>query len=374
MSDEIKNQTEKKDKETIQNNSEILFLYDAKMCNPNGDPDDENKPRMDYDRGINLVSDVRLKRYIRDYLMDYKDQTIFVSKVNRETVDATGRLKKLIELYKQEIESNEVMKKDLFDRNGPNEKNLAKHLEWLLSKLIDVRFFGATMPLKSEVGKGASITFTGPIQFNWGYSLNKVTGPMESNTITSTFAGAGDEHSTMGKDYRVNYSLIAFHGIISAKRAKITELKTADINLFDEAIVQAIPLEATTRSKTGQSPVLYIRVNYNTSEYFLGDMRKYVKIIDKNNNEITFDDTSKLRSTADYKLDLSELCAKLGNINDKILQIHFWKDENLKINGWVIQKGNEKKNSNEMKLKIKSKGGSEIEILVIELPKPKEIS
>ncbi len=365
MSDEIKNQNEKKVKETIQNNSEILFLYDAKMCNPNGDPDDENKPRMDYDRGINLVSDVRLKRYIRDYLSDYRKETIFVSKVNRETVDATGRLKKLIELYKQEIESNDEMKKDLFDKKGANEKNLAKHLQWLLSKLIDVRFFGATMPLKSEVGKGASITFTGPIQFNWGYSLNKVSGPMESNTITSTFAGAGDEHSTMGKDYRVNYSLIAFHGIISAKRAEHTNLKDADINLFDEAIVQAIPLEATTRSKTGQNPILYIRVNYNTSEYFFGDMRKYVKIIDKNNNEIAFDDTAKLRSTADYKLDLSDLSAKLGKINDKIQEIHFWRDENLRINGWEIQEGNENK------LKTKSKDDTDVMIPVIKLPKPK---
>lgn len=366
MSDEIKKQNEKKVKETIQNNSEILFLYDAKMCNPNGDPDDENKPRMDYDRGINLVSDVRLKRYIRDYLMDYRNETIFVSKVNRETVDATGRLKKLIELYKQEIESNDAMKTDLFDKKGgANEKNLSKHLQWLLSKMIDVRFFGATMPLKSEVGKGASITFTGPIQFNWGYSLNKVAGPMESNTITSVFAGAGDEHSTMGKDYRVNYSLIAFHGIISAKRAEHTNLKDADINLFDEAIIQAIPLEATTRSKTGQSPVLFIRVNYNTSEYFFGDMRKYVKIIDNKDIQIAFDDTAKLRSTADYKLDLSDLSAKLSKINDKIKEIHFWHDENLRINGWEIQEGIEKK------LKIKSKDGTDIMIPLIKLPKPK---
>jgi CRISPR-associated protein Csh2 len=51
------------------NNSDILFIYDAKLCNPNGDPDDENKPRMDYDTQTNLVSDVRLKRYLRDYLM-----------------------------------------------------------------------------------------------------------------------------------------------------------------------------------------------------------------------------------------------------------------------------------------------------------------
>jgi CRISPR-associated protein Csh2 len=44
------------------NNSEILYLYDAQLTNPNGDPDEENRPRMDYERGINLVSDLRLKR------------------------------------------------------------------------------------------------------------------------------------------------------------------------------------------------------------------------------------------------------------------------------------------------------------------------
>ena len=63
----------------LENNSEILFLYDAKMCNPNGDMDDENKPRMDYDTSSNLVSDVRLKRYIRDYFEKDLKKDIFVT-------------------------------------------------------------------------------------------------------------------------------------------------------------------------------------------------------------------------------------------------------------------------------------------------------
>jgi len=339
---------------TIEKNSEILFIYDARMCNPNGDPDDENKPRMDYNSSRNLVSDVRLKRYIRDYLMDYKNKTIFVSKVGGGTVDATNRLKKLIEENKEEIEANDELK-DLLDKGKPNEKNLSKHLPWLLSKLTDVRFFGATMPLKSEVGKGASITFTGPIQFNWGYSLNKVIGPMDSNTITSTFAGAGEEYSTIGKDYRVDYSLIAFHGIISAKRAEHTNLTEEDINLFDDAMIHAIPLEATTRSKTGQYPLLYIRIEYTTSGFFLGDLRRYVKITDNENKELTFDETAKLRSPEDYKLDLTKLCEKLGECKDKISTVHFWKHGDLNINGWSNENG-----------KLKTNG---VEIPIVTLPK-----
>ncbi len=336
MDDEI--QTENKGIKTIEHNSEILFIYDARMCNPNGDPDDENKPRMDYNRSINLVSDVRLKRYIRDYLMDYKDKEIFVSKVKGMTVDATNRLKKLIEKSKEEIEADDKLK-DLFDKE-PKEKNLSKHLPWLLSKLIDVRFFGATMPLKSEAGKGASITFTGPIQFNWGHSMNKVTGPMESSGITSTFAGKGDEYSTMGKDYRVDYSLIAFHGIISAKRAEHTNLTEKDLDLFDDAMIHAIPLEATTRSKTGQYPLLYIRIEYNRPDFFLCDLRRYVKITDKEGKELPFDETAKLRSPEEYKLDLSKLCDKLGGCKDNISKIHFWKHDDLRVNGWNEEKGN----------------------------------
>ena len=322
-------------KKTILRNSEILYIYDARMCNPNGDPDDENKPRMDYTQNINLVSDVRLKRYIRDYLMDYKGGTIFVSKVGGKTVDATNRLKKLIENNKEEIAGNEILK-DLFDKNQPNEKNLPKHMPWLLSKLIDVRFFGATMPIKSEIGRGASITFTGPIQFNWGYSLNKVSGPINSSTITSTFAGAGDEYSTMGKDYRLDYSLIAFHGIISAKRAEQTYLTDADIDLFDDAMINAIPLEATTRSKTGQFPLLYIRIEYNTAEFFSGDLRRYVKIADRDGKEMPIEETGKLRSPKDYSLDLSKLSEKIKKSANKIYKVHIWKHEDLKILGWDI--------------------------------------
>jgi CRISPR-associated protein Csh2 len=327
---------------SIERNSEILYIYDARMCNPNGDPDDENKPRMDYNQSINLVSDVRLKRYIRDYLRDFKGKTIFVSKVEGNTVSSTNRLKNLIENNRKEIEVDKTLN-DLFNKkNEPSEKNLENHQQWVLSKLIDVRFFGATMTLKSETreeGKGASITFTGPIQFNWGYSLNKVSGPMDSRTITSTFAGAKEDYSTMGKDYRVAYSLIAFHGIISAKRAEHTNLTEDDIDLFDDAMINAIPFEATTRSKIGQYPLFYIRVEYNTPEFFLGDLRRYVKIADRDSRVMAFEDTANIRSLDDYNLDLTKLYEKLIDCNDKILRVHLWKHEDLRIEGWDIKNG-----------------------------------
>ncbi len=330
------------------NNSEILFIYDARMCNPNGDPDDENRPRMDYQRNINLVSDVRLKRYIRDYLGDYKKDEktiIFVSKSEGAVVNAKTSLATILGGLrgdKIEIDSNQVDK--------------------FLDKAIDVRMFGAIIPdVKFEKGKG-NVTFTGPIQFNWGYSLNKVTGPMESNGITSHFQtgktteeGESEKGSgAMGKDYRVDYSIIAFHGIISAKRADHTHLTNMDIESFDDAMIHAIPLEATSRSKFEQHPLLYIRIQYNSPDFFFGDLRRYVKIADTENKEMLFDETVKLRSPEEYKLDVSKLCEKLDECKDKISKIHFWKHADLRIQGWNNENG---------KLKLKN-----AEIQIVQLP------
>mgnify|MGYP001288824441 CR=1 FL=1 len=63
---------------TMLNRSEILFLYDVTDANPNGDPVDENKPRIDEETGINMVTDVRLKRTVRDYLHSLKQKSVFV--------------------------------------------------------------------------------------------------------------------------------------------------------------------------------------------------------------------------------------------------------------------------------------------------------
>lgn len=289
------------------NNSEILFIYDAQMCNPNGDPDEENRPRMDYATQTNLVSDVRLKRYIRDYLQE-KGFALYVQKGEKgKTVDASGRIK-------------EVLNREKLEKLTEQDLNL------LLEKLIDVRLFGATMPIKLE-GKGQSIAFTGPVQFNWGYSLNKVY-LLDSQSITSHFSsGETQEQGTIGKDYRVKYSLIAFHGVISGYNAKHTELKEEDIALLDEAIVKAIPLHAT-RSKVGQEPRLYLRVEYNSNGFILGDFRKWVKLVKVDNKK-----DEELFSVKDIKLDISQLINELKNVQEQIAQVYVWHDKNLKLIG-----------------------------------------
>ncbi len=269
----------------INNNSEILFLYDAQMCNPNGDMDNENKPRMDYDTFINLVSDVRLKRYIRDYFEDIKGEEIFIS---NKAKDAKERNKQI-------------------DAIGKG------HLD-----LIDVRLFGA---VTAEEDKGGH--FTGPVQFNWGYSLHPVE-MVDSSTITSSFSsGQG-----IGKDYRLYYSLIAFSGSINANTAKETNLTEEDLKLFDEAMLNSIPL-ARTRTKIGQFPRLYLRIELKDKDKFLKDLRSMIKVTSKNFN--LEQNLRLIRKPEDYELNISPLKEYLEQNRELISCIYYWKDEQISI-------------------------------------------
>lgn len=278
------------------NNSELLFLYDARLSNPNGDPDDENRPRMDYQDRRNLVSDVRLKRYIRDYLHD-RGMQIFVDKTEGRTVTADRRLQDILQKKKADVSD----------------------LPILLDTLIDVRLFGATMTIQGVEGeRGGSIQIIGPVQFTWGYSLNHAD-VVDSYSITSHFGSREkNEQGTIGKDYRIFYSLLGFAGVLSGLRAEHTRLKEEDVHLLDEALITAIPLQAT-RSKIGQYPRLYLRFEYKDPWTTLGDWRETLKLSKEDD----------LRSISDVDLDISALDRRIAHHCERIARIWYWQDENL---------------------------------------------
>jgi len=322
-------------------NSEILFLYDCKECNPNGDPDNENRPRKDLLKERILVSDVRLKRYIRDYFQNQKDKPIFVSKIDEKTVDATDRFAYfLAEILSTDLESYvnkfKKIKKEL-KKDEPSIDEIANHIKneklWdfvnvedFLNYFIDIRLFGITLPIKDET-RGTSITFTGPVQFLWGYSLNKAE-EIESPSITSYFAGRtkgeGEEGGAIGKDWRVYYSVISFYGRISGNSAEKTNLSVSDINELDNAIWKSIVTETNTRTKLGQQPRFYLRVEFSDNETFIGDLRRYIEI----------DRKEELRDVGEYNLSIDELVEKLKKYKNKIGKVVLKKDSDININGY----------------------------------------
>ena len=306
----------------VDRNSEILFLYDAKQCNPNGDMDNENKPRMDWQAGRNLVSDVRLKRYVRDYLHIVKKEHIFVRKLGDEALKAEEAIA-LFKCLKEGKKESDLTRKDLDISNKELQKLGDDFFE-----MKDIRLFGATIPFAVETDgqKGSSSTFTGPVQFNWGYSLNRIEELQESRTITSHLrTGKSEQGAGIGKDYRVNYSFIAFSGGINANTAKSTKMTWEDVNLLDEAMIKSIPLNRT-RSKIGQTPRLYLRVESSDNQTVLNDLREFISLDTKV-------DEASLRSIHECTLKAEDLRSYLDKNSSKIEKVHYWKDDSLAIEG-----------------------------------------
>lgn len=281
--------------EIIKNRSEIVFLYDIKDANPNGDPLDENKPRIDEETGINIVTDVRLKRTIRDYLMNFKNEKIFIREIRNEE----GKLKtKEDRLNDLKIES-------------PKE---------LINKCIDIRLFGATTAIKNK-----TITFTGPVQFNFGRSLNKVNLTFVKGTTVMPSREAKGQGTFTGM-YILPYSLICFYGITNENAAQHTQLREDDINLLLEAMWNGTK-NLISRSKVGQMPRLLLKVNYKEENYHLGDLDKLIKIKDiKNIAE------EKIHDIGEIELDASELVEIINKNKEKIKSIDLKIEERVKIN------------------------------------------
>lgn len=285
----------------INKRSEILFLYDIKDANPNGDPLDENKPRIDEETQINIVTDVRLKRTVRDYLYNFKDYN--------------GKNDK--DIFIREIKEEEGKIQDAKARA----KNFLSDKDEILKKCIDVRLFGGTIPLEKD-----SITFTGPVQFKMGRSLNRVV--VKHIKGTGAFASRADlKQKTFREEDIVKYSLIAFHGIINENAAKHTQLTENDVALLIEGMWTGTK-NLISRSKFGQMPRLLIKINYNENNYFMGDLEKMVKMRLKE-DKVEFEEN--IRDITEIQLDVTDLVNKLIENKKKMLSIEYIKDNRLEL-------------------------------------------
>lgn len=333
----------------IKNRSEILFLYDVKDANPNGDPD-ENKPRIDEETEINIVTDVRLKRTIRDYLLNFKKYEggekgdIFIKEIEYEPgkiQDAKMRIIDFIKLLGDENEEEKKVIKSFKDTHKVSKdedaeivkNNMRKNL---LREAIDVRLFGATVPveLKKENKNSikTSLTFIGPVQFRFGRSLHKV----EINYIkgTGAFASeAGKEQKTFREEYVLPYSLICFYGVINENCAKDTGLTEEDVQELLDGMWNGTK-NLITRSKFAQMPRFLMRVVYKENNYHIGDLDKKIFLLDEEGRRVDKDGKSgkELRNITDVKLDIVGLIEVLKTKHNKIEEIQ------MEINDDVIFK------------------------------------
>ena len=305
----------------LKNRSEILFLYDIKDANPNGDPLDENKPRIDEETGINIVTDVRLKRTIRDYLMNFKGEEIFVKEITNED----GTIQDAKQRAEDFLDKSEIKEKDFNEQKEEIKKAI-------LEKCIDIRLFGATIPLDITVKKGnkienitGSITLTGPVQFRMGRSLHKVE--LKHIKGTGAFASkSGATQKTFREEDILPYSLISFYGIINENAAQHTQLTEEDVTLLLEAMWNGTK-NLISRSKVGQMPRLLLKVNYQEENYHIGDLEKLIKIKDIENIQ-----QERIRDISEIELDASKLVESLNHNKEKIESIDLKMEERVNIN------------------------------------------
>lgn len=303
------------------NRSEILFLYDIADANPNGDPLDDNKPRLDEEAEINIVTDVRLKRTIRDYLEEYKGQSLFVKEVIYDGTyiqDAKLRAEDYLpENYSDEFKTFQNAKEEMKSK--------------ILKECIDVRLFGATIPLELKKPKGkGSITLTGPVQFRLGRSLHKV----EINHIKGTGAfasGKNKSQATFREEYILPYSLIGFYGIINEKAAESTKMTDKDAELLLDGIWNGTK-NLISRSKFGQIPRFLLQIEYNEDNYFIGDLDKQVFLTHD------LDSDKQIRSVNDYKLNVNSLLGLLKINKEKIARVNYKIDPKINFNEDLIEK------------------------------------
>lgn len=299
----------------LNNRSEILFLYDGQWINPNGDPVDENKPRIDEETGRNIVTDVRLKRTIRDYLYQYKGQEIFIREIADENdyiQDAKQRAEDFLIKDGQKLNKTEISLAEMKETINNQ----------VLSTCIDVRLFGVTLPIEKSQKEKSSITHTGPVQFKMGQSLHGVK--LEYLKGTGAFAsGSNSSQKTFREEYVLPYSLIAFYGIVNEEAAKSTRLSQEDVDLLLEGIWNGTK-NLISRSKVGQVPRLLLHVVYKEKHFHIGELDKYISLTSQKNDE-------DIRDVQDFVIDVDALWQLFLKHKEKIERIDLITDERLQL-------------------------------------------
>ncbi|GGB54143.1 type I-C CRISPR-associated protein Cas7/Csd2 [Oceanisphaera marina] len=203
----------------INNRYEFVYLFDVKNGNPNGDPDAGNLPRLDPETNQGLVTDVCLKRKIRNYVALEKENTAGFDIYLQEKSVLNNQHKKAYEALEIKHEAKKL----------PKDVAKARELtSWMCANFFDVRTFGAVMTTEINAGQ-----VRGPIQLAFATSIDPIV-PMEISITRMAVTNEKDleKERTIGRKHIVPYGLYRVHGFISAKLAKQTGFSEDDLQLL----------------------------------------------------------------------------------------------------------------------------------------------
>jgi CRISPR-associated protein Csh2 len=266
--------------EKMMNKREFLFLYDAKDCIPNGDPF-TGEQRYDEETQMALVSDVRLKRYIRDFIDNNENDEKWLNKKIDKIFYSDKDGKRTTGTRASEVSP----KKENTDNIGDLKK-----------QCIDIRLFGTVVAGNKQKTDEYNTQATGAVQFKmFNRTLNKVFLPTTQNT-TIMLSSEKNEQGSMATFSYLPYGLFSCVGYFNPTTAKENGMTLDDLEKMKVALWNEINTK-NTRSKTGQQSRLLIEIEYNDDYYKIPDIEYSIRL----NNEQKF----KYRKFDDIKDDLT---------------------------------------------------------------------
>lgn len=217
---------------TLKNRYDFVLLFDVKDGNPNGDPDAGNLPRVDAETGHGLVTDVSLKRKVRNFIGLVKaEQPPFEIYVKEKAVLNNQNKRAYVGIGKAELLEGDNKK-----RKGGDAVEEAR--QWMCRNFYDVRAFGAVMSTGINCGQ-----VRGPVQLTFARSIDPVVALEHAITRMAVATEAEAEkqsgdNRTMGRKFTIPYGLYMAHGFVSSFLAGQTGFGEGDLELLWQALAQ----------------------------------------------------------------------------------------------------------------------------------------
>lgn len=210
---------------SLNNRYDFVLLFDVKDGNPNGDPDAGNLPRLDAETGHGLVTDVCLKRKVRNYVGLKMSETPPYEIYVKEKAVLNSRHRRAYQEFQLEPESKKLPK---------NIEDAKKLTGWMCKNFFDVRTFGAVMTTEVNCGQ-----VRGPVQITFARSVSPVVALEHSITVCAARKEdkpVEEQIGIQGRKFTVPYGLYRTHGFVSAHLAKQTGFGEDDLKLLWESL------------------------------------------------------------------------------------------------------------------------------------------
>ena len=267
----------------ISNKYDFVVLFSVKNANPNGDPLNGNRPRINHE-GIGEVSDVCIKRKIRNRMMQLGHDVLIQSDDNK--VDESKSIKDRID--------------NTLDKNILKDK--VKFSEQANKTWIDVRTFGQVFAFK---GDDMSVGVRGPVSIHSAFSIDpiNITSIQITKSVNSTGDGSKKSSDTMGMKHRVDFGLYKFAGSINPQLASKTGFSDEDVEVIKKSLIELFEDDASSARPDGSMEVINVywwKHNNQTGQYSSAKVHNSLKVYRK-------DPDIEAKDVNDYVIELSNL-------------------------------------------------------------------